>query len=462
VASSDRGILPINTLNMDTTPSAPDVQTFRGRSLEDVLPQVREALGPDAIVLRRREGLKGGVGGFFQRPFVEVEARRPLENERDGMPRNDRATAEGLASPAIQALVDQASPFADALSRAQGDSGVRAQEVLLAAARGSLGAEPQPDFEPQRDFEPEPGPAPAGLYGPQPNIVALQEPAKPEPAAEPEPAAKPEPEPVVERPRARSREIAKVEIPDEAPPVATAHEAALVANGLSPALASDVVGEAVAHGLPFSDSRNIKKLIRTVLARRIAALADLGPATRSLAFVGAGGAGKSQAIRHLATAYAAADAQVLVIALRTPDGGSDLASRLEPTGIAVFAAADAEQANRRIARGDATLVLVDTPPAGPGERDVVSALAGDLTALDVGEVHLTLPATMSAAAADEQAEALAPLSPTHVAMTHTDQTARPGAVVELAITSRRPVSYLSTRDRVEPADPADLAQRLLP
>jgi flagellar biosynthesis protein FlhF len=436
---------------MDTTTSAPDVQTFRGRSLEEVLPQVREALGPDAIVLRRREGLAGGVGGFFQRPFVEVEARRPLEEEREGMPRNDRATAEGLASPAIQALVDQASPFADALSRAQGDGGVSAQEVLLAAARGSLGAEPQPEPQPAFEPDPEPAPAPAGLYGPQPNIVAMEE-----------PAPKPEPEPVVERPRAGAREITKVEIPDEAPRVAAAHEAALVANGLSPALASDVVGEAVAHGLPFSDSRSIKKLIRSVLARRIATLADLGPATRSLAFVGAGGAGKSQAIRHLATAYAAADAQVLVIALRTPDGGSDLAGRLEPAGVTVFAAADAEQANRRMARGDATLVLIDTPPAGPGEREVVSALAADLTALDIGEVHLTLPATMSAAAADEQAEALAPLSPTHVAMTHTDQTARPGAVVELAITSRRPVSYLSTRDRVEPADPADLAQRLLP
>src|SRR5262245_48136458 len=32
-------------------------------------------MGPDAIVVRRRDGLVGGVGGFFQRPFVEVEAR---------------------------------------------------------------------------------------------------------------------------------------------------------------------------------------------------------------------------------------------------------------------------------------------------------------------------------------------------------------------------------------------------
>src|SRR3954464_2575327 len=134
---------------MDTTTSAPDVQTFRGRSLEEVLPQVREAFGPDAIVVRRREGLAGGVGGFFQRSYVEVDARPPLGDEVDPVPRNDRATAEGLASPAIRALVDQASPFAAALAQAGGPApeappAEDAEEILLdVAAR----------------------PKPAGLYG---------------------------------------------------------------------------------------------------------------------------------------------------------------------------------------------------------------------------------------------------------------------------------------------------------
>ena len=74
-----------------------------------MLPQIREELGPDAIVLRRREGLVGGVGGFFQRPFVEVDARTPLPDELDPVPRNDRATDEGLASPVVQALFEQAT-----------------------------------------------------------------------------------------------------------------------------------------------------------------------------------------------------------------------------------------------------------------------------------------------------------------------------------------------------------------
>src|SRR5215218_5203023 len=132
-------------MDMDTTS---ETKTFRGRSLEEVLPQVRADFGADAIVVRRREGLAGGIGGFFQRSYVEVDARAALEDEKPLEARNDRATAEGLASPAIRTLVDQAAPFADALTRAQGPVGERAQEVLLAAAQGT---------------------ASAGLYGPQPN-----------------------------------------------------------------------------------------------------------------------------------------------------------------------------------------------------------------------------------------------------------------------------------------------------
>ncbi len=61
----------MSTMTPDTTT---DVATFRGRSLEELLPQIREQFGPDAIVLRQRDGLVGGIGGFFQQRFVEVDA----------------------------------------------------------------------------------------------------------------------------------------------------------------------------------------------------------------------------------------------------------------------------------------------------------------------------------------------------------------------------------------------------
>jgi flagellar biosynthesis GTPase FlhF len=51
------------------------VRTYRGRKLEDLIPQIRTELGPDAIILRQREGLMGGVGGFFAQKCVEVDAQ---------------------------------------------------------------------------------------------------------------------------------------------------------------------------------------------------------------------------------------------------------------------------------------------------------------------------------------------------------------------------------------------------
>jgi flagellar biosynthesis GTPase FlhF len=427
-------------LNMDSTLET-DTQTFRGRTLEELLPKIRAELGADAIVLRRREGLAGGVGGFFQKSYVEVQARAALPDEKPLEARNDRATAEGLASPAIQALVDQAAPFADALARAEGTVGDRAHEVLIAAATAAA-------------------PVDAGLYGPQPNRAAIEEAV---PVAEGyvsgfEPDEDDD-DLIAEAPAAPATRKGP-----GAPRPATADNAEqrLVAAGLSAALAADIVSEAVAHGLPFAQPRALKKLIRTTLARRLPVMADLGGEARNLAFVGAGGAGKTSAAERLATAYARADADVVVVALRSMDGGSGLASRLEPQGVSVIAADTAEQAARRLAGREVGLTIVDTPAVGLADRAAVARIADDLRTLGIDEVHLALPATLSAAAADELASALAPLGITHIALTHADQTARPGAPVELAVSGRKALSYVCTREEIAPVDPDVVAKQLLP
>jgi flagellar biosynthesis GTPase FlhF len=422
-------------MDMDTTLDS-DTKTFRGRTLEELLPKIRAELGADAIVLRRREGLAGGVGGFFQKSYVEVEARAALPDEQQLEARNDRATVEGLSSPAIQALVDQAAPFADALARVQSTTGDRAHEVLVAAATAAA-------------------PSDAGLYGPQPNRAAIEEAV---PVADGYVSAY-EPDEDDEEPAAPATRQGP-----GAPRPATADNAEqrLVAAGLSAGLAADIVSEAVAHGLPFAQPRNLKKLIRTTLSRRLPVMADLGGNARTIAFVGAGGSGKTSAAERLAAAYARADADVVVVSLRSMDGGSGLASRLEPQGVSVIAADTAEQAARRLKGREVGLTIVDTPSAGLVDKAGVARIADDLRTLGVDEVHLALPATLSAAAADELAEALAPLGITHVALTHADQTARPGAAVELAVSDRKTLSYVSTREEIAPLDPDVVAKQLLP
>src|SRR3954469_20579120 len=108
-----------------------ETRTFRGRSLAELLPKIRAELGADAVITRQREGLQGGFAGFFQKQFVEVEAHAGgtarhggtldvYDDSADALP-GDPATVEGMASPAIRALMQTASPFADQLQAAQDD-----------------------------------------------------------------------------------------------------------------------------------------------------------------------------------------------------------------------------------------------------------------------------------------------------------------------------------------------------
>jgi len=471
------------------TDMEPEVKTYRGRSLEEVLPQIRAELGPDAIVLRRREGLTGGVGGFFQRPYVEVEASGPdggaamtAAAEAALEARNDRATADGMASPAIQLLLDQAAPFADQLQAAQRDRSAaeRAADILGSTALsdpGLYGPQPTvtPDPEPVAP-RPEPRPAPEAdvLVPPPPAAHSAYVPPVGafDPADEPEvfaptagdafiaptaPAPAPAPEAAPE-PVAPSAELMAPR-----PAAAASAERRLVLAGLDSALAADVVGEAVTHGVPFASPRSLKKLVRSALARRIPVLAGRGPRPRSLALVGAGGAGKTTAAGHLAAAYAGAGTlPVLAVALRATDGGAALRASLAPAEVAVHVAADGVEARRVLDLARGAMVVVDTPAISLRDEAGIAALAADLAALDLAEVHLLLPATQSAAAAAELARALSEVGLTHVALSRMDETEHPGAPIGFCISSGGPLSYLCGREAVEPADPAALAQRLLP
>src|SRR3954462_14905829 len=68
-----------------------ETRTYRGATAQEVLPQIRRELGDDAMIIRQREGLVGGIAGFFSKKCVEVEAK--------GVPADRR----GAPTPAIPA-----------------------------------------------------------------------------------------------------------------------------------------------------------------------------------------------------------------------------------------------------------------------------------------------------------------------------------------------------------------------
>ncbi len=126
-----------------------DAQTrvYRGRSVEELVPQIQRELGADAIIVRRREGLTGGMLGFFQRAFVEIEAM-------PGGPGVDLYDEDApTQSLAVPAAADASAPAAMAPPAA-------AQPSAMAPSAAAAFAAPAPAGEPPAPLAGEPTPAP--------------------------------------------------------------------------------------------------------------------------------------------------------------------------------------------------------------------------------------------------------------------------------------------------------------
>jgi flagellar biosynthesis GTPase FlhF len=476
-----------------------DIKTFRGESLEELLPQIREELGPDAVILRQRDGLTGGVAGFFQKRCVEVDARAGTKridtyagaDEAQARAALDAGTAPGDDLGAFEARLEaELDELSDAARDLEADLEeerfTRAAAVPAAAPAVAAPVAPAPAPvaaapAPAVPVFPVAGPDVAeGLQSPA--IRALFDAAAPfadqlqaadaaiAPHLEealPADAVAPSAVEVAEAHLPAAAPAAAVERSVERPAQANTQELALVQGGLSPALAADVVAETVSHLMPFGSPRGLKRLVRTALARRIPVAGPRALGGATIAFAGAGGSGKTLTTARLAAAYAAnSDLDVVVLALRPRDGGAELRGLLAPAGVEIEVVDSAAEAKARVAEaGERTLVLIDTPAISPGNEEAVRALATELRRIKGAEVQLCLPATLSAAAGERLLSALRPLKASGLVLTHVDETPTVGAVVELEIAGGPPLSLVGRDTALEGgldlADPAAIAALVL-
>jgi flagellar biosynthesis GTPase FlhF len=98
---------------------------YRGRTTDELIPKIVSELGEDAIVVRHHRGLTGGFAGFFQRPFVEIEARRGDGRLLDRYDEDDAAPALPGNFEASQAPAEADDRFAPAAHDPTGE-GTRA------------------------------------------------------------------------------------------------------------------------------------------------------------------------------------------------------------------------------------------------------------------------------------------------------------------------------------------------
>jgi flagellar biosynthesis GTPase FlhF len=450
--------------------STPSV--YRGRSVEELIPQIEAELGPDAIVLRRRTGLTGGIGGFFQRPFAEVEAqpggpRVDLYDEAPDQPVMPPTMQNPSVQPSPDPQTEQweqpaayARPRAGTLSRpagayvsdslaalaAAGPDSFRAPEpftAALAAAEHSLGeTEPPALPDPSRAV-----PDPLGEFETfEPLQAELRRIDPPALAPAPSPPAAPVPQP-------RSRVRASI-------------ERGLLDLGVSEQFAQELIDSAGAHVQPFAPRLSLIRAVHRGLAQSIPVCSPLPAASASIALVGSGGSGKTSCCAALLGAYR--KGSTLPASCATIVTGSErdeLALLLSPLIMAPTALTSTAATRALTSARERGLLLLDTPPLSPADRPAIRRLAVVLAELSPDRIVLALPATLGARAAAQLLEALAPLGASAVAITHVDETDQLGVAVEVACRFGLAPEYIVDRGRARGGltriDPSYLADKLL-
>ncbi|HET7170721.1 MAG TPA: hypothetical protein VFI18_03720 [Gaiellales bacterium] len=391
-----------------------ETKTFRGKTLDEVLPQIRAELGDDAIILRRREGIVGGIGGFFGRRCVEVDAiaspaaetrtvALPARSVFDAYDTSTEESADEAESPVIRTMLDQAHPFAQALQAAE------------------LRAEPA-------------APAPAAFE----DHEALEE-------------------------------FQAIEFP----PVAgdgdwEAAAAQAAAAGLPSAVVESLAREARRAMQPFAQSAGPLELLERALARQIKVEHGWKTRRRTIALVGAAGAGKTLTAAKLCHAYATGSTlAVRTLSLEPPADAYRLGALTEHLDIGVRVAQTPDTAARAAARmSGESLIVVDTPPVSAADPDGIADLAAMLEAVRPDETHMIVPAWADARATAELYEAVtAHLPVTRLTITRLDEVSSVAAAVGLSFTLKRPLAYVTDGRRaiggLRPADPAELASLAL-
>jgi flagellar biosynthesis GTPase FlhF len=444
-------------------------RTYRGRTIDELIPKIQDELGADAIILRRREGLTGGFAGFFQRPFVELEAMQggprvdlydedldlqPLSPERPSAYAGGYELDDGFGGELEHAHEHEQgrTPFYERESPQLRPDGAYVTERLAELARaGPLEPSPVQSIEPRaeaightpRSDAPRPADPsdPFAIELEQASLGGFEEIAAPgyeEPAHYEEPTQREEPaharfeEPLPARfgetvwpdrtnaaqpPRrgVTSPPSAATPRPRPSPSPSRARvragvQSGLLALGVSERFAGELIDAAAVHVLPLAPRASLSHAVRIALTQRIPVAPPLPTQGAAIVVVGPGGSGKTSCCATLLGAYRKGSTLPASCAtLVRGSGKGELEVLLSPY-LMKPTSIDTPRAIRalRKARSEGLLV-VDTPPLSVGDRSGIRKLAGLLGELKPERVVIALPATLGAVATGQLVAALRPL-----------------------------------------------------
>jgi flagellar biosynthesis protein FlhF len=389
----------------------PESRTYQGASLEELLPQIRADLGASAVITRRREGVTGGFAGFFGKRCVEIEAQAggpvsaiPARDVFDAYD-SSREPVGDDGGPVMRSLIQQASPFADALDEA--------------LAQGDVVENRQSHFE---DLD----------------LVSTNG--------------------TVE---VSARHVLAAGWDEVA--------AALVSDGMPEAVVESLVSDAAKMLAPFDPEATPTELVRRMLARTMRVEHGWRTKSRTIALVGPAGSGKTLTVAKLAHAYALhSPFTVRTVSLEPGEGADRLDAMTEGLDIERLSADTPDSAKASVrAPGPDGVIVIDTPPVSAGDPDGIAALGRLLAAVRPDETHLVTPAGYDARSLLHLNAALDATCPVNrILISRIDEAPSAAVAVGISLHLKRPVSYLCDgrrpTDGLRPAEPVELASLVMP
>jgi len=378
---------------------------FRGRQLPEVMRQVRNDLGDDAVILRTRTATRG-LRGLMGMRSVEV-----LAAVDDGEPAGG-ALAPLPVEPA--GPTDAAEPF-----------------------------EPAGPLEPVAVGAPLPSTARAAEHPRRTRVGATGRAAGPAPSR----ATGMAPAPLGAEVAELRDLIIRLGGARVLPPMLSSWYTRLLARGLDEETAFrvlDELGQAAVSDAP--SAAEIEWLVGERLMELLrAAGSPAAPSVGVIALVGPPGAGKTAMAAKLAVRAQIATGRARLVSLDAMSLGA--AGHLDAlgaaSGVTCALAASMEQLGTVMRRRWPAVTVIDTPGVSARDADAIAELAERLRAAAPTEVHLVVPATCKSEDALASVAALAPLGLTHLAFTRLDEATTAGSLVTVGAASGLPLSYVA-------------------
>jgi flagellar biosynthesis GTPase FlhF len=405
-------------------------KTFRGSTLDEVLPQIRAELGPDAIILAEREGVVGGIGGFFARKCVEVEAvsreaAPPLETAFEGLAAPLPSIPARLATSAYTSAPRVETPAAPALELTFAD-------LLAQAAPGESDLPPVPEELIPEEFAP--------LVAPPEPVTATRIDVLDDVVA-----AEPVKTPIV--------------VDDE-----LAVRASLRDAGFPDADADELVHHALLHARPFAPHAPLRDVVRGALAQALQTPLGWKAKRRVVVLAGTEGAGAAEVAAALCAGYARAGISVAALGLDGVRAAAALAAKTEDAAVAIGVAEDVEDVRRWLPRfGRPDLLVAIAPTVVPGDEARRARTAELLAELPAHDLHLVLPSGATSGDAQDAFDALSGAGRVKgVLPVALDEAATIGGVLSLALREKLEVRWTAFgAGRLANAVPDDLAWRAI-